>query len=292
MSTQRFVQIPAEREYFMAKYVKCKNCGERILVDVSNAALSCEHCGKRYKNPYYVPQDDMIEEVLCEKNETSAQNESEQVEECAQAENSQSKIEDLISFETQSESVSCVLDEPKAVFRVPKKGVAIARLVFATMAFVAFALFEILPLIGLYVLGESQAVLEEQLMWIMFEITIMCILFAFTVVNFITAATCVSGKAQRMKANRGGAIASAVFSLIITMLFAYNVVDSVIVYVTNGTLDEIKDALITGWSSGVGFVLNLIVFILSCVCASQIGKARKSICQSDEQNASNVTIQD
>lgn len=39
----------------MLKFVKCKNCGEAIAIDIESKVLQCEHCGKRYKNPYYKP---------------------------------------------------------------------------------------------------------------------------------------------------------------------------------------------------------------------------------------------
>ena len=38
------------------KTVKCPNCGNLIVVDESNQYLSCDGCGKRYFNPYYVEE--------------------------------------------------------------------------------------------------------------------------------------------------------------------------------------------------------------------------------------------
>lgn len=39
----------------MYSQLKCPNCGGTIAVDVNNEVITCDTCGKAYKNPYYQP---------------------------------------------------------------------------------------------------------------------------------------------------------------------------------------------------------------------------------------------
>lgn len=49
----------------MYSQLKCPNCGGTIAVDVNNEVITCDTCGKAYKNPYYQPIVE-IEEVPVE----------------------------------------------------------------------------------------------------------------------------------------------------------------------------------------------------------------------------------
>lgn len=244
----------------MPKFVKCKNCGEAMPVDVTSEVLHCEHCGKKYKNPYFKPQE-VLEEVAPQV-PAPIEPVHQEAPIAPQTEN--------ISFDMPT--VSAVEAEPKKVVRAPKKGVAIARLILAIIAF-GWGVLEVVPSvinnINWLIDGSDSLLFDSAII----NLAVAVVLFVLLLVNFITSATCISGKESKMKSNRSGAIASAIFSLLITVWYAYSVVGIALAYMEIEESIPITTLLMEGC---LGVIPNFIVFILSCVCASQLKKAIKN----------------
>lgn len=245
----------------MPKFVKCKNCGEAMPVDITSEVLHCEHCGKKYKNPYFKPQE-ILEEVAPQA----------PVEEPI-AKEEPMPVESAMSFEIPSTPAEEAHEEPSRIVRAPKKGVAIARLIFALIAFGIACGMQIVPSIINYIPYLLDGGGSEVFYPAIINLAILVVLFVFLLVNFITSATCVSGKESKIKSNRSGAIASAIFSLLVTLWYGYSAVNVALSYL------NMEGSIPTGsmiMTVCLYVIPNFIVFVLSCVCATQLKKAIKN----------------
>lgn len=246
----------------MPKYIKCRNCNNVMLVDVTSDVLHCEHCGKKYKNPFYKPKEDVEEVVLIE--ETMPQ------EECFMApeENDvgmQESVESTTTFVAPSPYYDENLQATQNVLHVPKKGVAVTRLIFAIIAFIGYIRFAVQLIVNYSRLGSDSW--GAMVFTLIGDTIIGFVFFIFVLVNLITAAKCISGNKNRMEANRSDAIASCVLSLLITIYYFVRIVMITASGVTSAPNLSIMICL--------GMIPNLFVFIFSCICASQVKRVRK-----------------
>lgn len=249
-----------KREGFMPKFVKCKNCGEAMLVDITSEVLHCEHCGKKYKNPYFKPQE------ILEEAPPQAPVEEPMVKE------EPMPVESAMSFEIPSAPAEDDHKEPRKIVRAPKKGVAIARLIFALIAFGIACGMQVVPSIINYISYFWEYSGSEEFYLTIIDFAILVVIFVFLLVNLITSATCVSGKESKIKSNRSGAIASAIFSLLVTLWYGYSAVNVTLLYLN---AEGAKSAESIVMMVCLYVIPNFIVFILSCVCATQLKKAIK-----------------
>lgn len=250
----------------MPKFVKCKNCGEAMPVDVTSEVLHCEHCGRKYKNPYFKPQE--IEEVAPE-----APIEAEVKEVSA-------PMASPISVEMPRASLEATPKEPKKVVRAPKLGVAIARLIFAIIALAAIVVIYVIPTLQFELQMESVGGTSDDMNSLMSSIIVTGVMTLFAIINLATAATSVAGKVSQIKSNRSSSIVSAIFSLIMVLMAAFSIVIYLIniMEFTSIEAEMYKETLVMACvklGCGIGLP-NLIVFILSCVCTSQLKKAIKN----------------